>query len=252
VPGEQALPEPQFGEPGIWWVSLISTLRGAIIGFLRKAPSGAGLPGFQPSARLLRGSAAVDREYDLFEQFPDGFPMWRRRAMGLPEVRRQLTDLCGKTKNECFAMYLPTKEIVARVNVGGQGPQIQKRLVAQVVYDPAKGKARTAALRAEGYEVVSAIGNEAAKLVLDLSPSWNLFLIGEGAANGAREEMASWLKERFPRVPILALNPPTALVLEGADYNAVHDDSRWMRLVASVFNRSARPSDGQPPNQERA
>lgn len=59
----------------------------------------------------------MDREYDLFEQFPDGFPVWRRKAYGLLEARRQLFELGKTTENECFAMHLPTKEILSRVNV---------------------------------------------------------------------------------------------------------------------------------------
>ena len=186
----------------------------------------------------------MDRDYDLFEQFPDGSPMWRGRVHGLAEVHLRLSDLFQKSRNEYFAMHLPTKEIVARVNVGGQRAEIQKRLVGQVAYDPARAAVRTAALRAEGYEVVTAIGNEAAKLVIDLSPSWNLFVVGEGAPKDVREEIAAWLRERFAGVPILALNPPTAMVLPGADYNTVHNDALWMALVGSAVHRSARDSSG--------
>jgi hypothetical protein len=205
-------------------------------------PSRFSPPGSRNRSPRRERFVRVDREYDLFEQFPDGSPMWRGRALGLPEVRRQLTELSRKTKNEYFAMHLSTKEVVARVNVGGHRSETQKRLIGQVAYDYAKGRTRTHALREQDYEVVTVVGNDAAKLVLDLSPNWSLFIIGEGPANDVRGEMASWLKERFPGVPILALNPPSAPVLDGADYNISHDDNLWMALVTSAFNGRARKS----------
>lgn len=58
----------------------------------------------------------MEREYDLFEQMPDGSPMWRGHASGFLEVRRRLEELSKATLNESFAMHLPTKEIVARIN----------------------------------------------------------------------------------------------------------------------------------------
>jgi hypothetical protein len=147
----------------------------------------------------------MQRDYNLFEQFPDGSPMWRGRVAELFEVRSQLIELSQHTKNECFAIHLPTKEVVARVNVGGAHPKIEKRLVGYIAYNHALARERTDVLRAKGYEVVTIIGNEDAKLVLDLSESWELFIIGYEASAEIREEMASWLKVKFPDVPILTL-----------------------------------------------
>jgi hypothetical protein len=180
----------------------------------------------------------MERDYDLFERFPDGSPMWRGRAKGLLEVRRTLAELSTTTSNECFAMHLPTKDIVARVNVGGLRPRTRKRLVCQIAYDPTKARARTEVLRAGGYEVVTVIGNEAAKLVLDLSQSWNFFMIGNAAPREVREEMVAWLKAKFPGVPILALNPPTLPVLRGADYNVEQNGpERWLPLISDALPR---------------
>jgi len=58
-----------------------------------------------------------EREYDLFEQFPDGSPIWRGRASGLNDAEAKLRSLASTTANECFALYLPTKQVVLRVNV---------------------------------------------------------------------------------------------------------------------------------------
>jgi hypothetical protein len=67
-----------------------------------------------------------------------------------------------KTTNECLAMYLPTKEIVARINVAAPRGVRRKPLVFQIAYDHGLATARSEVLRLHGYEVVSVIGNEAA------------------------------------------------------------------------------------------
>jgi hypothetical protein len=59
----------------------------------------------------------MEREYDLFEQFPDAEPMWRGHAIGLPRARQKLLEFTRTTRNECFIMHLPTNEVVARLNV---------------------------------------------------------------------------------------------------------------------------------------
>jgi hypothetical protein len=60
----------------------------------------------------------MKRDYDLFEQLPDGGRLWRRRVQGLLEAQRELVELSKTTKNDCFAMHLRTKEIVARAHAG--------------------------------------------------------------------------------------------------------------------------------------
>lgn len=57
-----------------------------------------------------------EREYDLFERLPDGSPLWRGRASGMNEADAKLRNIAGSTSNECFALYLPTKEVVLRLN----------------------------------------------------------------------------------------------------------------------------------------
>jgi hypothetical protein len=183
----------------------------------------------------------MQRNYDLFELLSDGSPIWRACAAGLAEVRRKLADFAATTVNECYAMHVPTKEIVARVNIGGARPKVQKTLVAQIEYLHERAAMRTVLLRAWGFEVVSVVGNEAAKLVLDLSQSWNFFIVGHAAPREVREEMVAWLKARFPGVPILALNPPETPALAGANYNVKQDSNGaeiWLPIVANALNSS--------------
>ena len=61
--------------------------------------------------------------------------MWRGQAYGLRDVRLKLQEIAKTTANECFAMYLPTKDIVARLNVGASRGANGKPLVFQIYYD---------------------------------------------------------------------------------------------------------------------
>jgi hypothetical protein len=59
----------------------------------------------------------LDREYDLFEILPDGFPMWRATVTGLENATRKLKELAAQTANEVRVMHLPSNSIIAAVNV---------------------------------------------------------------------------------------------------------------------------------------
>lgn len=65
----------------------------------------------------------MQKEYDLFELLPDGSPLWRCRVTGLNQVDAKLREIAAETARECFAIYLPTKEIVARWSVDAAGDE---------------------------------------------------------------------------------------------------------------------------------
>jgi len=67
--------------------------------------------------------------------------------------------------------------------------------------------------------VSSAVGNEAAKTVLGFVQDYDLFVVGHAAPEETRIEMVGWLKMKYPKARILALNPPDCECLDGADYN---------------------------------
>jgi CheY-like chemotaxis protein len=178
----------------------------------------------------------VEREYDLFEQLGDGSPMWRGHAVGLRDARQQLLQLSKITKNECFAVHLPTKEIPARVNVrsvaGG------KPVVFQVTYEPQIARTRSEYLRLQGYEVVTVHGNEAAMLVLSERQNYDLFIVGHAAPEKTRREMVEWLKANYPGVRIVALNPPTIADLMGADFNVkLNGPETLLPVIAAALSR---------------
>lgn len=143
--------------------------------------------------------------------------MWRGQASGLLDARRQLFDLSKTTRNECFAVHLPTKEIVARVNV--RSVSGDKPVVFQVTYDPQRAKGRSEFLRLQGYEVQTVCGNDAAMLVLSDPLHYDLFIVGHAAPEKTRREMVEWLKINYETVRIIALNPSSIPNLAGADYN---------------------------------
>ena len=55
----------------------------------------------------------MDREYDIFEKFPDGSQIWRAFVKGLIEARARVVELSETSLNEFYAIRTPTKEVVA-------------------------------------------------------------------------------------------------------------------------------------------
>lgn len=55
----------------------------------------------------------MDREYDVFEKFPDGSHIWRAFVRGLVDARARVAQLSATSSNEFYAIHTPTKEIVA-------------------------------------------------------------------------------------------------------------------------------------------
>ena len=61
----------------------------------------------------------MSRIYDLFELLPDGSQVLRACTSGLDMAKLKLEELASSSENEFYAMHIPTRETVARVNVGG-------------------------------------------------------------------------------------------------------------------------------------
>jgi hypothetical protein len=133
-------------------------------------------------------------------------------------------------------VHLPTKEVLARVNEHSSRGVGRKPVVFQIAYDGGLASARISALRLRGYEVVSVIGNEAAKVVLSMPEQYDFFIIGHAAEDQVRKEMVLWLKAHYPGVPILALNPPKVSELAGADYNVkLNGPETWLPVITTAL-----------------
>ena len=184
---------------------------------------GAAMPATQTSAR-------TEKDYDLFERTEGESLFWHGCVHGLENARRKLQQLAGTTTNECSVIYVPTRQVVALANIAHT-----KRIVFQIDYDEQLLAERTDLLRRNGYEVVSAMDNECAKAVLNLSQRVDLFIVGHNAPEETRREIVVWLKTKHPQVPVVALNPPECRELPGADYNAVFNGPEtWLPIVEAA------------------
>jgi hypothetical protein len=113
----------------------------------------------------------------------------------------------------------------------------RSKRVFQIAYDHALMFTRAELLKTRGYVVESAFGNDDAKRHLAGGPGFDLFIIGHAADRRTREEMAEWLRARFPAVRILALNPPHHPELTNADYNIRQDGPEiWLELLSAALN----------------
>ena len=161
----------------------------------------------------------MNREYDLFECLPDGSALWRGVAVGIEDARLKLKEFARATPNELFAIEVLNDEVVARINTALVSQQRRIKRIFQIAYDATLLANRAEQLRAHEYEVTSVIGNEAAITSLGSGQAYDLFIVGHAAPKETRIEMVCWLKAKYPKARILALNPPDCECLDGADYN---------------------------------
>jgi hypothetical protein len=59
----------------------------------------------------------MERDYDIFEILPDGQLVWRAATAGHENAVRILKQLAAQTTNEVRMMHLPTKAVIAVMNV---------------------------------------------------------------------------------------------------------------------------------------
>jgi hypothetical protein len=180
---------------------------------------------------------SLERDYDIFEELPDGAPLWRGHASGLQSLRVKLVEVASTTNNRCFAMHMGTQEVVARLNARSAQRPDGKKVVFQIAYDDTLAMARAALLRNCGYDVATVIGNESAKLILSVPQHFDLFIVGHASPENERKGMVAWLKKYFPNTRVLALNPPKLPVLSGADYNVkLNSPEAWLSVVSTALN----------------
>src|SRR5215467_9094383 len=163
----------------------------------------------------------VYRSYEIFEVMHDGSTVKRALVRGLEFAKVTLEDLSQRTSNECFAADERTHQIVAQLNP----PPARRRMkrIFLIAYDEESGVRSAELLRSRGYGVISVLSNEAARVLLSSIQKYDLFIVGHAAPVESRSEMVDWLKEKYPNVKTLALNPPHQ-PLPNADYNGRHDD----------------------------
>ncbi|HTW37131.1 MAG TPA: hypothetical protein VMD49_01020 [Steroidobacteraceae bacterium] len=132
---------------------------------------------------------------------------------------------------ECYHTWRREPALTA----AGPDPMVR---VLQIAYSLELLTCRSTLLAQSGYQVTSALGNEAAKTLLE-EPGrcFDVFVIGRAAPQSVRLEMAQWIRVRFPARRIVALHGDDHQVLGDLRYNA--NDSRPERWVPAVATAAA-------------
>lgn len=166
--------------------------------------------------------------FDIFKVEADSV-RWVESADDLERAKARVSILSARSPGEYIILNQQTRE---RISV----KPLPKRIF-QIGYDEKERNAREALLRRFGYEVFSVPNNEAAKAALATIAQIDLFLLGNSAPDETREEMVSWLKAKFPKVKIVALNPCKNREVPGADCNvalSLTDYDEWFSFLAAA------------------
>lgn len=169
--------------------------------------------------------------FDIFRVEPHGEVLWVKSAEDWKSARLAVQELMASSPDE-YLIYSHRTNNRLLVKPRPAAQPATKPVVFQIAYDELLMATRAALLKADGFAVVSALGNEAAKKALANGQDYSLFILGHAEAPNARTEMAHWLKATYPKVPILALNPPYHQELKPADYNLVlNGPEEWLFVV---------------------
>ena len=55
----------------------------------------------------------MERDYDIFEKFPDGSFVWRGVVSGHENAIRKMRELAAQTPNELHLMHVPSSSTIA-------------------------------------------------------------------------------------------------------------------------------------------
>ena len=174
----------------------------------------------------------MDREYDLFERAPDNSVLWQTSVRGIDNARLKMLQLAKANGREYFALHAASGVIVARA--GPEGERHVRRIF-QIGYDRALMSTREIYLKQCGCDVTSVIGNAAAKQELSSGGEYDLFIVGHNATEEDRREIIIWLRKKYPKAKVLALNPPESGLLTDADFNVTLDGpEKWLAVIATL------------------
>ncbi len=169
--------------------------------------------------------------FDIFSVEPNGEVVWLQAAEDWKLARLAVQELMASAPKEYLIFSQRTNNrLLVKPRPATQ--RKTKPLIFQIAYDEVLMATRAALLKADGFTVISVLGNEAAKEALANGADYSLFILGHSASPDARKAMADWLKAKYPKVPILALNPPYQEELKRADYNLVlNGPEEWLFVV---------------------
>jgi hypothetical protein len=168
--------------------------------------------------------------FDIFRVETNGEVLWIKSAADLKSARLAVNELMASSPGEYVIHSHSThNDLIVKPP---ERKHKSKPVIFQIAYDERLMVSRAELLKAHGFKVISVLGNEAAKAELAARQDYALFIIAHAAAPNVRQEMADWLKAKYPNVPILALNPAYQRQLEPADYNVVlNGPDEWLFVV---------------------
>ena len=110
--------------------------------------------------------------------------------------------------------------------------------ILQIGYVPALVETRAIMLRKDGYNVVSALGNDQGISVAPSRP-FDVVVVGFSERHPVRDQMVRWLKQHLPNVPVVALLAHGYEVFPDADCVTLSENPRnWLNAVADCVKKS--------------
>jgi hypothetical protein len=169
--------------------------------------------------------------FDIFRVEAHCEVAWVKSAADLKSARLAVKALIKSSPGE-YLIHSHSTHHGLIVKPSPAKKQRAKPVIFQIAYDERLIASRAELLKANGFAVVSVLGNEAAKAALKTRWDYALFIIGHAASPKVRKEMADLLKARYPKVEILALSRSYQQRLAPADYNVVlNGPEEWLFVV---------------------
>jgi hypothetical protein len=172
--------------------------------------------------------------FDIFRIEPNGNMLLVGSAPTLKFAESRVQELMALSPSEFLILsHRTNNRLLIKPPVAIR--RTTRPVIFQIGYDNQLLIARAKLLESSGCEVVSVLGNEAAKIALSSTGHYDLFIVGHAADLKTRAEMADWLKVKYPDVPILALNGAEHQELDHANYNLVlNGPEEWLLVVETV------------------
>lgn len=120
---------------------------------------------------------------------------------------------------------------------GRSAPQPGPRRILQIAYYENLSRTRAAMLQRSGYTVASVLGNDEAKAAAPkLLPGMDLVMIGFSGPYAQRAAIARWLKQEYPRVPVVVLQASRSERFPDVDCCTPSDDPEvWLGAIATCL-----------------
>jgi len=110
--------------------------------------------------------------------------------------------------------------------------------ILQVAYYEGLLRTRATMLQRAGYTVVSVLGSEARIIVPRVISASDLVLIGFSGPYADRASLVRWLKQEYPRLPLVALQARLSERFPEADCVTLSEDPEvWLGAVAGCLAR---------------